>query len=115
MIGGMAKENEFLVNGERFIAPQGANGFFVAEIPGDLSEARGDPYCYAELGIPREFTFPAWSQDRESLRFCWDNYGYLVAGLQHNARPPTRAAGLSGSWPTRSEMTKRDPSARRRR
>ena len=84
MIGGEAKENEFLVNGERLIAPQGANGFFVPEIPHDLSEASGDPYYYAALDIPREFTYPNWSRDKKPLGFCRDNYGYLVAGLQHN-------------------------------
>ena len=101
MIGGEAKENEFLVNGERLIAPQGANGFFVPEVPGDLSEARGDPYYYAELGIPREFTFPAWPRDRKPLRFCRDNYGYLVAGLQHNTSVGHffgDGGGGNGSW-----------------
>ena len=101
MIGGEAKENEFLVNGERLIAPQGANGFFVPEAPGDLSEARGDPYYYAELGIPREFTFPDWPRERKPLRFCRDNYGYLVAGLQHNASVGHfvgNGSGGNGSW-----------------
>ena len=101
MIGGEAKENEFLVNGERLIAPQGANGFFVPEAPGDLSEARGDPYYYAELGIPREFTFSSWPQGRKPLRFCRDNYGYLVAGLQHNTSVGHffgNGDGGKGSW-----------------
>ncbi len=84
VIGGEAKENEFLVNGERLIAPQGANGFFVPEPVADVSEASGDPYYYALLDIPREFTYPAWSADHEPLEFCQDNYGYLVAGLQRN-------------------------------
>ena len=100
MIGGEAKENEFLVNGERLIAPQGANGFFVPEAAGDLSEARGDPYYYAELGIPREFAFAAWPQDSKPLRFCRDNYGYLVAGLQHNTSVGHffGKGGDKGSW-----------------
>ena len=101
MIGGEAKENEFLVNGERLIAPQGANGFFVPEVPTDLSEARGDPYYYAELGIPREFTFPDWPRDRKPLRFCRDNYGYLVAGLQQNTSVGhffSNDDGGNGSW-----------------
>ena len=85
MIGGEAKENEFLVNGERLIAPQGANGFFVPEIPDEISEASGDPYYYAALDIPREFTYPNWPGDNKPLGFCQDNYGYLVAGLQHKA------------------------------
>jgi spermidine dehydrogenase len=79
MIGGEAKENEFSVNGERLIAPQGANGFFVPPPSGDY----GDPYYYAKLGIPREFTFRDWPAEQKPLRFCNDNYGYLVAGLQN--------------------------------
>ena len=84
MIGGEAKENEFLVNGERLLAPQGANGFFVPELADDISGASSDPYYYAALNIPREFTYPSWSQDNKRLGFCQDNYGYLVAGLQHH-------------------------------
>ena len=68
--------------------------------PGDLSEARGDPYYYAELGIPREFTFADWPQDSKPLRFCRDNYGYLVAGLQHNTSVGHffGKGGDKGSW-----------------
>ena len=101
MIGGEAKENEFLVNGERLIAPQGANGFFVPEIPADLSEARGDPYYYAALDIPREFAYPDWPEQMRPLKFCRDNYGYLVAGLQHNTSVGHFFGGAGdgpGSW-----------------
>jgi len=101
MIGGEAKENEFLVNGERLIAPQGANGFFVPDAPNDLGAARGDPYYYAELGIPREFTFASWPADKRPLRFCRDNYGYLVVGLQRNASVGhffDRGSGGEGRW-----------------
>ncbi len=101
MIGGEAKENEFLVNGERLIAPQGANGFFVPEMPADISEASGDPYYCAVLGIPREFAYASWSEDNKPLRFCQDNYGYLVAGLQHNASVGhflSEGSYETGSW-----------------
>ena len=84
MVGGEAKENEFDVMGERLIGPQGANGFFIPEAVGDPDAATGDPRYFAELGLPREFTFREWDSDEEPLRFCRDNYGYLVAGLQHN-------------------------------
>lgn len=79
MIGGEAKENEFNVNGNRLIAPQGANGFFIPPPSGHS----GDPYYYAKLGIPREFSFRDWPDEQKPLRFCNDNYGYLVAGLQN--------------------------------
>ena len=101
MIGGEAKENEFLVNGERLLAPQGANGFFVPEIPDDISVASSDPYYYAALNIPREFTYPGWSKDNTPLGFCQDNYGYLVAGLQHNTSVGHyfgNGGGGTGSW-----------------
>ena len=101
MIGGEAKENEFLVNGERLIAPQGANGFFVPEPVDDISAASGDPYYYALFGIPRKFTYPAWSTDHKPLEFCQDNYGYLVAGLQHNTSVGHffgNGRNGSGSW-----------------
>ncbi len=101
MIGGEAKENEFLVNGQRLIAPQGANGFFVPEAAADLSEARGDPYYYAALGIPREFAYPRWPEQMKPLKFCRDNYGYLVAGLQRNTSVGHffgAAGDGSGAW-----------------
>ncbi len=101
MIGGEAKENEFLVNGERLIAPQGANGFFVPEPAADIRASGRDSYYYALLDIPREFTYPAWSTDHKPLKFCQDNYGYLVAGLKHNTSVGHffgNGPNGSGSW-----------------
>ena len=82
VFGGEAKENEFDVNGTRLIAPQGANGFFIPPEAGDVDSATGDPRYYAELGIPREFELRDWPADLKELRFCPDNYEYLVRGLQ---------------------------------
>ncbi|MDH3223164.1 MAG: NAD(P)-binding protein, partial [Gemmatimonadota bacterium] len=99
MIGGEAKENEFDVLGERLIGPQGANGFFVPPAVTDSTTAAGDPRYYAELGIPREFAYRTWPREEQALRFCRDNYGYLVAGLQHNTSVGHFfAEGTSGSW-----------------
>lgn len=84
IFGGEAKENEFNVNGTRLIAPQGANGFFIPEAVDDPATAMGDPRYYAELGLPREFQLGDWPNKRKSLKFCADNYGYLVKGLQEN-------------------------------
>ena len=99
VIGGEAKENEFAVEGERLIAPQGANGFFIPPANGDT----GDAYYYAKLGLPRDFTFREWPTQQSPLRFCRDNYGYLVAGLQkhtstgHFFRTPGHQ---EGTWVT---------------
>lgn len=69
MIGGEAKENEFDVMGERLIGPQGANGFFIPPPVDDHSTASGDPYYYAELGIPREFAYRDWpAEEKSTLR-----------------------------------------------
>ena len=84
VFGGEAKENEFNVNGTRLIGPQGANGFFVPQAVADSELAAGDSRYYAELDIPREFTLSDWPAEERPLRFCADNYGYLVRGLQDN-------------------------------
>ena len=82
VFGGEAKENEFNVNGHRLIAPQGANGFFIPEEVNDFSQVSGDPRYYADLNIPREFAYREWPASNRPLKFCGDNYGYLVRGLQ---------------------------------
>ncbi|UCG74216.1 MAG: NAD(P)-binding protein [Chromatiales bacterium] len=84
IFGGEAKENEFNVDGTRLLAPQGANGFFVPPAVSDPERASGDARYYAELDLPREFKLQDWPADNEPLRFCADNYGYLVRGLQDN-------------------------------
>ncbi len=84
VFGGEAKENEFNVAGTRLIAPQGANGFFVPGAVEDWRTVDGDPRYYAELNIPRDFELAAWSSRDKPLKFCADNYGYLVRGLQDN-------------------------------
>ncbi|MEJ8568639.1 NAD(P)-binding protein [Elongatibacter sediminis] len=96
IFGGEAKENAFEVDGQRLLAPQGANGFFVPPEAPDWSQASGDPRYYSELGIPRRFDWAEWARDEGSnrapgeatdeapIRFCRDNYGYLVRGLQDN-------------------------------
>src|SRR5689334_16889516 len=42
IFGGEAKENEFNVDGERLIGPQGSNSFFIPEVPRDADAAAGD-------------------------------------------------------------------------
>ena len=69
IFGGEAKQNEFLVNGVRLIAPQGSNDFGVPR-PG----AGWQSDMWDDLRMPREF---AWSQASDStldLRMAQDNY-----------------------------------------
>jgi spermidine dehydrogenase len=85
VFGGEAKENEFNVNGQRLVGPQGANGFFIPEDVDDPNTATGDPRYYAELDLPREYRQRSWSDDHKPLGFSGDNYEYLVKGLQERS------------------------------
>ena len=76
LFGGEAKENEFEVNGERLIGPQGANGFFVPPRVDDPEQASGDARYYAEFNIPRDLPYGEWSSDLKPLKFCRDNFGF---------------------------------------
>ncbi len=101
IFGGEAKENEFDVNGERLIGPQGANGFFIPAAVDDPEEASGDPRYYAELNIPREYRLQEWPADRKPLSFSPDNYEYLVRGLQDHSSVGhffTTADSTEGQW-----------------
>ncbi len=109
VFGGEAKENAFDVGGTHLIAPQGANGFFIPPEVTDPDTARGDPWWYGELGIPRSFTYAEWPDTRRSLGFCNDNYGYLVRGLQENTSVGHFFAGAdSGSDRWVVDMFRRD-------
>lgn len=60
MIGGEAKQNEFMVDGRRLTAPQGSNGGLLLRdgyIRGSYGDGRYDVYTdyYRELGIPTHF------------------------------------------------------------
>ena len=77
VFGGVAKQNEFMVGGERLIAPQGANGFSIPDFDNEAQDfAGGDAYWYRKVGVPEEFTYPHWSEDLEPLKFCGDHYGF---------------------------------------
>lgn len=77
IFGGESKENEFNVNGEKLLAPQGANGFFVPPAVDDPEKSSGDSRYYAELNIPRDLSYRNWSDERKPLNFCRDNYQFL--------------------------------------
>ena len=77
LFGGEAKENEFAVNGETLMAPQGANGFFVPPHVDNPEQASGDARYYAEFNIPRELPYGEWPSKRKPLNFCRDNFGFL--------------------------------------
>jgi spermidine dehydrogenase len=73
IFGGAAKRNEFLVEGERLIAPQGSNSFGVIDRPG----AQGYD-IYRALGIPTEFAYREFPSELTPLEFDPTNFGYRL-------------------------------------
>ena len=77
IFGGEAKENEFNVDGQTLLAPQGANGFFVPPHTDDPESSSGDARYYAEFNIPRNLSYAEWPEERKPLNFCRDNFGFM--------------------------------------
>ena len=79
VFGGESKRNEFVVNGQKLIGPQGANSFVVIDdrnVPGyDI---------YAELGIPGNFRYQKLTGGDKKLQFDRTNFGFM---LWHDSSP----------------------------
>jgi spermidine dehydrogenase len=87
IFGGEAKENEFMVNGQRLVGPQGSNGTIVPDPPVRLPyDLDGDYYhmnsalydFYTELGMPRKYQFQRWDPSLKTLQFARDNYEFYI-------------------------------------
>jgi len=69
ILGGEARQNEFLVDGERLLGPQGSNDYLVpAKGDGSLPDAFFD-----EFSIPREYDWQEWDPALKPIRFVRDN------------------------------------------
>ena len=79
VFGGESKRNEFVVNGQKLIGPQGANSFVVIDdqdVPGyDI---------YSELGIPTNFRYQKLTGGDKKLQFDRTNFGFM---LWHDSSP----------------------------
>lgn len=74
IFGGEAKRNEFKVNGQLLIGPQGSNDFGIPEKgSGTIADK-----IFNDLNIPREFEFQSWSPDLKPLSFALDNYAHMT-------------------------------------
>ncbi len=71
--GGESKRNEFLVNGQLLIGPQGSNSFVVLDDP----DVPGYD-IYQDLGVPRSFSYQSTSGLKKSLLFDRTNYGFML-------------------------------------
>ena len=73
MLGGEARQNEFAVEGERLLGPQGSNDFIVPERG---SDSLLDSF-FAEFDLPREYAWQSWDPKLRPLRFARDNYSNM--------------------------------------
>ncbi|HZO23657.1 MAG TPA: FAD-dependent oxidoreductase [Steroidobacteraceae bacterium] len=71
--GGEARQNEFLVDGERLLGPQGSNDFAV---PVRGSGSATDEF-FGEFALPREYRWQTWDPTLKPLRFASDNYSNM--------------------------------------
>ncbi|HMV48332.1 MAG TPA: FAD-dependent oxidoreductase [Blastocatellia bacterium] len=89
IFGGVAKANEFLVNGVRLTGPQGSNDFVIpTAIPDNPATtaqwAKATPrevaaYTFAEFNLPRQFRYADWDEKKfKPLRFALDGYGPML-------------------------------------
>ena len=73
MLGGEARQNEFVVEGERLLGPQGSNDFIVPQrADGSLLDS-----FFGEFELPREYTWQSWDSSLRPLRFARDNYSNM--------------------------------------
>jgi len=73
MLGGEARQNEFLVSGERLLGPQGSNDFAApVRGSGSLTDA-----FFTEFALPREYVWQSWDAHLKPLRFARDNYSNM--------------------------------------
>lgn len=73
MFGGEAKENEFLVNGVRLIAPQGSNQFGAPR----AGSGNASDQLWTDLRMPRDFRYEALDASLTPLRVPMDNYAHM--------------------------------------
>lgn len=78
IFGGESKRNEFVVNGQRLMGPQGSNDF---GIPTKGSGTLADQ-IFNELEIPREFEYQNWDSNLKSLKFALDNYAHMTGVVE---------------------------------
>jgi spermidine dehydrogenase len=69
ILGGEARQNEFVVDGERLLGPQGSNDYLVpVKGDGSLQDAFFD-----EFSLPRQYDWQQWDPALKPIRFVRDN------------------------------------------
>ena len=114
MVGGEAKQNEFDVDGQRLVAPQGSNGALVVK-PGDQVPERYRTYAdyYRELGMPSHYELEPLAGGAERYTLPNDHFdpmllesrfaaGYYFRG-QGWVRNPIAARFAGTPWPAQAQ------------
>lgn len=116
VMGGEAKQNEFIVDGRRLTAPQGSNGGLLINdgyVKGSFDGGRYDVYAdtYRELDMPSSYELEPLAGGAE--RYNLPNYHYAPMGLTYEslfeagyffpghgwAKNPLRARFENTPWP----------------
>lgn len=104
IFGGAAKRNEFMVQGERLIAPQASNAFGVIGRPG----IRGYE-IYKELGVPTEFEYREFPKGLKPLEFDPTNFGYRLwftsESIGHYFGESSGGRWVGGFWENKLDGT----------
>lgn len=116
IVGGEAKQNEFIVDGRRLTAPQGSNGGLIIKenyVKGSFDGHRYDVYTdyYRELGLPTQFELEPLAGGAE--RYNIPNYHFepMAPGWESQngtafffrghgwAKDPLKARFANTPWP----------------
>jgi len=73
VFGGEAKQNDFVVDGQRITGPQGSSEFILPGLPQDAPNDRMALYWH-ELGIPRDFHLQHWDDKGSGISVPLSNY-----------------------------------------
>lgn len=77
--GGEAKQNDFIVNGQRLIAPQGSNALYMPASDAAVSGAPDDFMLsiMKRIGVPLEFEYAKLTGTHKPLQFDISSYFYM--------------------------------------
>jgi spermidine dehydrogenase len=112
--GGEAKQNEFVVDGRRLVAPQGSNGALVVK-PADRITGRYQTYAeiYRELEMPSAYELEPVAGGAEKHKLATDHFDPMILEKQFDvgyffgskgwARNPIAAHFTNTAWPAAAQ------------
>jgi spermidine dehydrogenase len=117
VLGGEARQNEFEIDGQRLLGPQGSNDYLVP-IKGDGST--GDAF-FEEFSIPRQYDWQPWDASLKPIRFVkdnasnWDGFQeqQFDVGYYFRTGPKGDPVWLRNIWQNKLTETPWDAAARR--